>query len=115
MFVLTELMIRTGSSLGTNKVFFCCGSHDVDGHDDDCEDLWGFSPESLRLATLISHQGHLEREEGMLQEVLVCPIDFHHNETNIKRSTFIPTVAELFWQVRYGISCTADVSAMIGS
>ena len=62
MFVLTELMIRTGSSLGTNKVFFCCGSHDVDGHDDDCEDLWGFSPESLRLATLISHQGHLKRE-----------------------------------------------------
>ena len=57
------LMIRTGSSLGTNKVFFGCGSNDEDGHHDDCGILWGFSPESLRLATLTSHQGHLKREE----------------------------------------------------
>ena len=31
-------MIRTGSSLGTNKVFFGCRSDDEDGHDDDSDD-----------------------------------------------------------------------------
>ena len=30
LLVLIELMIRTGSSLGTNKVFFGCGSYDAD-------------------------------------------------------------------------------------
>ena len=29
------LIIRTGYSLGTNKVFFGCGSHDEDGHRDE--------------------------------------------------------------------------------
>ena len=31
-------MIRTGSSLGTNKVFFGCRSDDEDGHEDDSDD-----------------------------------------------------------------------------